>query len=187
MTLGTFATYGGICAAAAIEGEVVFIAASVLVAAGKLSAAGVIVAGALGAAAGDQFYFYLLRGRVDGWLRRLRPIAARHAMIVDRVRRHQTVMIFVIRFAPGLRIALAAACAYARVSALRFSLVDTAAAISWAVLLMTLISRAGPALLDDLGVSGIWAALLPAAAVLAFVWWVGHLSKDATRQAEGSV
>ena len=85
MTLGTFATYGGICAAAAIEGEVVFIAASVLVAAGKLSAAGVIVAGALGAAAGDQFYFYLLRGRVDGWrwprshtnsMSRARPSAA---------------------------------------------------------------------------------------------------------------
>ena len=165
MTAGTFATYAGICAAAAIEGEVVFIAAAVLVAAGKLSQVGVVVAGALGAAAGDQFYFYLLRGRVDGWLRRLRPIAARHMAIVDRVRRHQTMMIFVIRFAPGLRIALAAACAYARVSPLRFSLVDTAAAFSWAVLLMTLVSRAGPALLEDLGVSGIWAAWLPAAAV----------------------
>ena len=187
MTAGMLATYAGICAAAAIEGEVVFIAAAVLVAAGKLSQVGVVVAGALGAAAGDQFYFYLLRGRVDGWLRRLRPIAARHMAIVDRVRRHQTVMIFVIRFAPGLRIALAAACAYARVSPLRFSLVDTAAAFSWAVLLMTLVSRAGPALLEDLGVNGIWAALLPAAAVLAFVWWLGHLSKDAARQAEGSV
>ena len=66
MTAGTLVTYGGICAAAAIEGEVVFIAAAVLVAAGKLSQVGVVVAGALGAAAGDQFYFYLLRGRVDG-------------------------------------------------------------------------------------------------------------------------
>jgi len=187
MTLGVLATYGGIFAAAAIEGEIVFIAASVLVAAGKLSALGVIIAGALGGAAGDQFYFYLLRGRVDRLLDRVRWVASRHDAIVNRVRRRQTVMIFVIRFAPGLRIAMAAACAYARVSALRFSLVDTVAAFTWAVVLMIMVSRAGPALAEQLGIGGIWALLLPAAALLTFVWWLGHLSKGAARQPEGGV
>jgi membrane protein DedA with SNARE-associated domain len=141
----------------------------------------------LGGAAGDQFYFYLLRGRVDRWLQRLRPVAARHGAIVDRVRRHETAMVFAIRFAPGLRIALAAACAYARVSPLRFSFVDTLSSFVWAFVLLIFVSRAGPALLEQLGVGGIWAVVLPAIALLAFVWWLGHLSKDATRQAEGGV
>lgn len=187
MTLTTLATYAGIVGGTALEGEIVFVAASVLVAAGKLSGTGVILAGALGAAAGDQFYFYLLRGRVDRLLDRLPWIAARHDAIVRRVRRRQTVMIFVIRFAPGLRIAMAAACAYARVSPLRFSLVDTLAAFTWAVLLMTFVSRTGPALAQRLGISGIWAIIVPAAALVVFVWWLGHLSKDATRQPEGGV
>jgi membrane protein DedA with SNARE-associated domain len=159
----------------------------VAVAAGKLSPVGVTVAGALGAALGDQFYFYLLRGRVDRLLDRVRWVAARHDAIVGRIRRRETIMIFVIRFAPGLRIAMAAACAYARVSPVRFSLVDTVAAFTWAVLLMAFVSRAGPALATRLGISGIWAIVVPALALAAFIWWLGHVSKDATRQPEGGV
>jgi len=187
MTFTALVTYAGIFGGAALEGEIVFVAAAVAVATGKLSAVGVIVAGALGAAAGDQFYFYLLRGRVDRLLDRVPWVAARHDAIVNRVRRRETIMIFVIRFAPGLRIAMAAACAYARVSPLRFSLVDTVAAFTWAVLLMGFVSRAGPALAERLGISGIWAIIVPAVALATFAWWLGHLSKDAARQPEGGV
>ena len=187
MTWTTLATYAGIFGGAALEGEIVFVAAAVAVAAGRLSPIGVTIAGALGAAFGDQFYFYLLRGRVDRVLDRVRWVAARHDAIVRRVRRRETIMIFIIRFAPGLRIAMAAACAYARVSAFRFSVVDTVAAFTWAILLLTFVSRTGPALAQRLGISGMWAIVVPAVALAAFVWWLGHLSKDAARQPEGGV
>ena len=43
---------------------------SVLVASGQLERWPVLVSGALGAATGDQMYFYALRGRIAGWLTR---------------------------------------------------------------------------------------------------------------------
>ena len=61
----------------------------------------VLVAGALGAATGDQMYFYALRGRIGGWLTRFEPVAARQDAIVARVQRHRALMILALRFAPG--------------------------------------------------------------------------------------
>jgi membrane protein DedA with SNARE-associated domain len=57
--------------AALIEGEVVFIAAATLAGQGSLDPFGVVAAGTLGAAAGDQIPFYLLRYRVRSLLDRL--------------------------------------------------------------------------------------------------------------------
>ena len=57
--------------AAVIEGEVVFIAAATLAGQGSLNALGVVAAGTLGAAAGDQIPFYLLRYHVRSWLDRI--------------------------------------------------------------------------------------------------------------------
>lgn len=172
--------YAAIFVAAMIEGEVMFIAASVLVAAGKLNAVGVMTFGALGAAAGDQLYFYAFRGRIAGWLTRSRKIAARHSAIVSRVQRHQSLMILAIRFLPGLRIAISAACAYGNVSPIRFSTLNLVGAFAWAIVLMTLVSRAGPHVLQYLGVSGIWGAIFAGALVILFVWWI---SRDAGREA----
>ena len=69
--------YFGIFIAAIIEGEITFVAAATLVSQGQLDPFGVIAAGATGAALGDQFYFYLLRGRLSGWLDRYPTIARR--------------------------------------------------------------------------------------------------------------
>jgi membrane protein DedA with SNARE-associated domain len=166
--------YAGIFLAAAVEGEIVFVAAAVLVAAGKLNAVAVGISGALGAATGDQLFFYALRGRLAGWLTRIRPLAARRESIVARVRRHQTLMIAVIRFAPGLRIAITAACAYADVSAVRFSVLNLVSAFAWAAVLLTIVSRAGPGLLQHAGITGIWSAVIPGLLLVAFIWWLGH-------------
>jgi membrane protein DedA with SNARE-associated domain len=174
VTLAAAAAYAGIFIAAAVEGEVVFIGAAVLVAAGKLNAIGVGISGALGAAAGDQLFFYALRGRLSGWLARARPIAARRESIVRRVRRHQAFMILVIRFAPGLRIAITAACAYAGVSAIRFTVLNLIAAFAWAAVLLTVVSRAGPGILEHMGISGVWGAVIPALLLIGFVWWLGR-------------
>jgi hypothetical protein len=51
-----------------IEGEIYHIAMCVA-AAGQGAVGGVLIAGALGGATGDQFWFYLLRGRIH-WLDR---------------------------------------------------------------------------------------------------------------------
>ena len=70
--------YLAVFIAAVLEGEVVFITASVLVGRGELNALGVLLAGALGGSAGDQFFFYVLRGRLHRWLDRFPRIARHH-------------------------------------------------------------------------------------------------------------
>ena len=134
-----------------------------------LNPIGVIVAGATGAAIGDQFYFYLLRGRLPRWMGRFPALARRAEPLVARVRRHQVAMVLLIRFAPGLRIALAAACAYVNVNALLFSVLNFAAAIVWAVMLLVVIAWAGPTYLSSIGLSG-WkgAAMTGALVIIAF-------------------
>lgn len=166
--------YAVIYLAAIVEGEVIFVAASVLVASGQLGHLPVLVAGALGAATGDQMYFYAFRGRIAGWLTRFRPIAARRASVVARVQRHRALMILALRFAPGLRIAIAAACAYAGVPPLQFSTLNLIAAFAWATLLLTLVSRAGPAALGYIGLRGLWGAIVPAGLIVLFGWWLGR-------------
>src|SRR5262245_47733279 len=98
--VSTAAIYGGIIIAAAIEGEVVFVTAAALVSQGHLNPAAVATAGAIGACLGDQTYFYLLRGRLRRWLNRVQAIARRSETLVRRVRRHDTLMVLAIRFAP---------------------------------------------------------------------------------------
>ena len=164
--VSTAAIYGGIIVAAAIEGEVVFVTAAALVSQGHLNPAAVATAGAIGACLGDQTYFYLLRGRLRRWLNRVQAIARRSETLVRRVRRHDTLMVLAIRFAPGLRIALAAACAYAGVPALKFSLLNALASIVWATSLLTLVAYLGPAVFTRLGISGWWGALVPALIII---------------------
>jgi len=166
--------YAAVFAAAIVEGEIVFVASAVLVAAGKLDALAVLTCGALGAATGDQLVFYALRGRITGWLKRSRAVAARHASIVARVQRHQSLMILAIRFAPGLRIAITAACAYGNISPVRFTTLNLIGAFMWATVLLTLVSHVGPSALQYFGISGVWGAMIPALLVIAFGWWLGH-------------
>ena len=178
MSLDGPLAYAAIYLAAIVEGEVVFVSASVLVASGRLDYLAVLIAGALGAATGDQLYFYALRGRAADWLSRLRPLAARLEAIVARVQRHQSLMIFALRFAPGLRIAIAAACAYARVPALQFTLLNLASAFLWAAALLALISRVGPRVLEQLGLGGIWGAIVPAVLITLFGWGLGRKNSE---------
>lgn len=170
--------YGAIYVSAMVEGEVVFVAAAVLVAAGQLDPLAVLIVGALGAATGDQLWFYVLRGRITGWIARYRPVAARHASIVSRVQRHQSLMILAIRFAPGLRIAITAACAYARVSPRRFTTLNLISAFAWATVLLALVSHAGPRALRFAGVTGVWGAIIPAALIVLFTWWISRESRS---------
>jgi membrane protein DedA with SNARE-associated domain len=76
--------YVGIFIAAAVEGEMVFVAASVSVALGRLDFWGVLIAGALGGSTGDQFFFYAFRGPFKDLLDKY-PRLARKRRAVGRL------------------------------------------------------------------------------------------------------
>jgi membrane protein DedA with SNARE-associated domain len=169
--------YLAVFVATLIEGEVVFVAASVLVHAGRLNAAGVYVAAALGGSLGDQAYFYALRGRLRGWLARFPSLAARGEVVLDHVRRHGNAAALLCRFLPGLRVAIPAACAWADVPPLRFTTLSLLSSLCWAALVMTLVAWLGPASLEEMGAHGLWVTLLPALLVLAGSIWLGRKTR----------
>jgi membrane protein DedA with SNARE-associated domain len=161
------AAYGAVFLAAILEGEILFVTASALVSQGKLHALPVVIAGALGATVGDQFYFYALRGRLRTWIDRSPAIARRGARLVARVKRNEWLTVLAIRFSPGLRIALSAACAYAGVRPAMFSVLSVLSSFAWAAGLLTLVAYAGPKWLPGLGISGWWTAIVPALLLVA--------------------
>lgn len=181
MTLPVWAgplAYLAVFVATIVEGEVVFVAAAVLVHQGQLRGAGVFLAAALGGSAGDQIYFYALRSRLAGWLQRFPAWIRRRDRIVGRVRRNATSLILACRFLPGLRVAIPAACAAAGVSPARFSSLSLVSSLFWAASVMLAVAWVGPASLHRLGVPGWWAPLLAGGLVLAFSWWLAHAATE---------
>ena len=163
--------YAGITLAAIVEGEIAFIGAATLVAEGRLHPLAVLVAGALGATIGDQAYFYLFRGCVPRWLARYPSLEQKVAPLVTRVRRHDSLMVLLIRFAPGLRIALAAACAAVNVPPRKFSTLSLISAFIWATVLLVLVAWLGPTYLAQYGLGG-WRGALAVGAVILVVFRV---------------
>jgi membrane protein DedA with SNARE-associated domain len=162
--------------AAVLEGEVVFVTASILVGRGELNALGVLIAGALGGSTGDQFWYYALRGRLQRWLDRFPRIAQHQRRIEARVRRNSTIMVLACRFLPGLRVAIPAACAYGGVRPLKFSTLNLVSALAWASSIMTLVAWGGPTALHYVGLEGWWAVAVPGAMIVLFFRWLGRAS-----------
>jgi membrane protein DedA with SNARE-associated domain len=167
----TVLPYSGIMLAAIVEGEIAFIGAAALVAEGRLHPLAVLVAGALGATIGDQAYFYLFRGCVPKWLARYPLLQQKVAPLINRVRRHDSLMVLSIRFAPGLRIALAAACAAVNVPARKFSTLSLLSAFIWATALLVLVAWVGPTYLTQYGLGG-WRGALAVGGVVLVVFRV---------------
>ncbi len=184
MSLAHFAgplAYLGVFIATVIEGEVVFVAATVLVQMGKLDAVGVYCAAALGGSLGDQLYFYSLRGRLNRWLDFFPGWSRRRDLIIARVRTNATAMILLCRFLPGLRVAIPAARASADVAPLRFPVLSLPSSLAWAAVIMGFLGWLGPTSFAQLGVKAWWTPIVPAGLVLGFVVWLGR----ATRIQEG--
>jgi membrane protein DedA with SNARE-associated domain len=167
--------YLAVFVATVIEGEVVFVAATVLVQTGHLEALGVFVAAALGGSVGDQLYFYALRGRLRHWLDRFPTWSRRRDRIIARVREHASAMILLCRFLPGLRVAIPAACAYAEVAPTRFSLLSLLSSLAWAAAIMGFIGWLGPTSFAQLGVKAWWTPIVPALLVLLFCAWLARV------------
>jgi membrane protein DedA with SNARE-associated domain len=171
--------YLGILVAAAVEGEVVYSSAVVMVFLGRLNAAGVLISGAVGGWAGDQFYFYAARGRLSNWINRFAKIAHRRRVIQERMRRHATKFILAVRFLPGLRVAIPLACAYAGISPIHFSGLSFLSALAWAAAIMFVIRSLGPTSLSALGIKAWWAPLIPAVIVIVFFRWLSGVGRTA--------
>lgn len=121
---------------------------------GQLNPLAVFLSGSVGAAIGDQVVFYALRGRLPRWLARYPSLERRAAPLVQQVRRHATLMVLLIRFTPGLRIAITAACAWVNVSPWTFSLLNLLSSFAWAFALLVLVGWLGPTYLAQYGLGG---------------------------------
>jgi membrane protein DedA with SNARE-associated domain len=171
--------YLAIFLAAAVEGEIVFVTATILAGMGRLNVAGVLIAGALGGSAGDQFYFYALRSQTGGWLSRFVRKIPRQQTVLNRIRQRKGFLIFACRFLPGLRIAIPAACAWAGVPAVEFSMLSLAGSFAWAATIVSVIAYAGPEIIAS---KSWWTPLLPALLLLLFFYWLGRASKSRLEQ-----
>ena len=122
-----------------------------------------------------NFWFYLLRGRIE-WLDRFPKIARyRDSASARHVHAHETLMILASRFLPGLRTAIPVACAYANVPPLKFTPLNLISAFAWAGTLMALV-KVGALEMSAFGLNAWWGPLIPAALLLAFVIWLGRPS-----------
>jgi len=158
--------------AAIIEGEIYYskVCADAMV--GKLFWVGVLVVGALGGATGDQLWFYILRGHLH-WLDRYPKLAKYRQSVSERVHSHETAIILVSRFLPGLRTAIPIACAYANVRPLKFSSLNLISAFAWAGAIMLFV-KTGTRTLMAFGLTAWWGPLIPAAIVILFFRWLAR-------------
>ena len=164
--------YLSIYIAAIIEGEAYYILQCSLAVNGTLSWLPVLIAGALGGATGDQFWFYLLRGRVH-WLDRYPKVARFERRVSRHVHEHETLIILASRFLPGLRTAIPAACAVADVRPEKFSALNLVSAFAWASAIMLLV-KGGALTMGAFGLQAWWAPFIPAALLLLFIVWVSR-------------
>jgi membrane-associated protein len=164
--------YLAIFAFAVLEGEIYYSKVCADAVAGRIAWEPVLVAGALGGAAGDQVWFYLLRGRIH-WLDRFPRLRKYRDIVMTRVHRHETGMVLAGRFLPGLRTAIPIACAYAGVRPLKFSLLNLASAFCWAGAIMLFV-KSGSSTLSAFGLNAWWGPFIPALLVVLFFRWLAR-------------
>jgi membrane protein DedA with SNARE-associated domain len=164
---------------AVLEGEIYYSKVSADAIRGELFWPAVLVCGALGGATGDQLWFYILRGRIH-WLDRYPRLGRYRDRVMRHVHAHETGLVLVSRFLPGLRTAIPIACAYAGMHAAKFSLLNLVSAFAWAGAIMGFV-KGGSTTLAAIGLHAWWGPFIPAAFVIVFFWWLGRPSRRGTR------
>jgi membrane protein DedA with SNARE-associated domain len=165
-------SYLPIYIAAILEGEVYYSKVCADAIGGRLNWVLVLVAGALGGATGDQLWFYILRGRLH-WLDRYPGLRKYHDRVIAHVHAHETGIVLLSRFLPGLRTAIPIACAYAEVNPIKFSALNLVSALAWAGTIMLLI-KAGSQTLVAFGLNAWWGPFIPAVLVVLFFRWLSR-------------
>lgn len=168
---------------AIVEGEIYYskVCADAMI--GKLNWAAVWCAGAIGGSAGDQIWFYLLRGRIH-WLDRFPKLTRYREAVSERVHSHESLMVLSGRFLPGLRTAIPVACAYANVRPLKFSALNLVSGFAWAGSIMLFV-KLGSRTLVAVGLNAWWGPLIPAALVIVFFRWLSRPKRRDVSKAEG--
>jgi membrane protein DedA with SNARE-associated domain len=169
--------YLAIFVAAFVEGEIYYSKVCADAVNGRLFWPAVIAAGALGGAIGDQIWFYVLRGRIH-WLDRYPRLAKYRDRVIGHVHAHETGLVLVSRFLPGLRTAIPIACAYAEVRPLKYSLLSLVSAFAWASAIMAFV-KAGATTLDAFGLDRWWGPFIPAVLVILFFRWLSRPARHA--------
>ncbi len=116
-----------------LEGETVMVLGGVVAHLGYLSLDWVIACGFCGTLFGDQLYFFLGRRHGKGLLARHPAWLAGMDRVLDKLERHQMLLILGFRFLYGLRTVTPIAIGMSDVSWLRFSLLNLLGAGIWAI------------------------------------------------------
>jgi len=169
-------SYLAIYIAAIVEGEIYYSKVSADAVSGRLFWPAVLVVGALGGATGDQLWFYILRGRIH-WLDRYPRLGKYRDRVMTHVHAHETALVLVSRFLPGLRTAIPIACAYAGMRALKFSTLNLISALAWAGAIMAFV-KGGTRTLSAFGLDAWWGPFIPAALIVLFFRWLSRPSKN---------
>lgn len=142
----------------AIEGDVTFILAGVIVHLGLLNLPAAIVAGTLGAFAGDCCWYWL--GRSGSARIRNSKVYQRTEPLADHLaRRFGAWEIILARFVFGARIASVVFWGIRRLPFARFALIDLLGCLVWAIVLMTLgwlLSNSATLLLGEVRRIELW-------------------------------
>jgi membrane protein DedA with SNARE-associated domain len=165
-------SYLPIYIAAIIEGEIYYSKVSADAVSGRLFWPAVLVCGALGGATGDQLWFYILRGRIH-WLDRYPKLGKYRDRVIGHVHDHETALVLVSRFLPGLRTAIPVACAYAGMRALKFSTLNLISAFAWAGAIMAFV-KGGSTTLSAFGLDAWWGPFIPAVMIVLFFRWLSR-------------
>lgn len=172
---------------ALLEGETVLLLAGFAVQQGQLDLWLTLAIGAVGAFAGDQFWFHMARRHGRAWLRRRPHLIARAAAAQQLLERHATLFILSFRFIYGMRNLGAMVIGLSNVGAARFAILNAIAALLWAVAVIMsgyLFGAAAVTLLEDVaGIEQIIIAIIVViAAAIAASWllrrWLMHRLRE---------
>lgn len=167
--------YLSIYVAAILEGEAYYSTVCARAIHGDLWWPAVLACGALGGSTGDQLWFYILRGRIH-WLDRYPRLAKYRDRVIHHVHAHESGLVLVSRFLPGLRTAIPVACAYAGMHPLKFSVLNLISAFAWAGAIMAFVRYASKSL-GAIGLDAWWGPFIPAIVVILFFRWLARPSR----------
>ncbi len=145
--------YAAVFAGTLLEGETVLLMAGFAAHQGYLHLPLVMAVAAAGGFLGDQVLFFLGRTHGRQLLARFPALQAPAERALHLLDRHQTPIVFGIRFLYGLRTAGPLAIGMAGIPAIRFLLLNALGAVIWAVIFSTLgysFGRAAETLMGDL-------------------------------------
>ncbi len=120
-------------AGVAVEGETFLLAASFLAHRGILHLPVVILVAIAANCLADQVYYLVSRTRGRAWLENRFQSHPRYNQVLDWMSHHAGWLLLVSRYAFGFRIIIPAACGALGMPALRFTLINLAAGIIWAI------------------------------------------------------